>query len=144
MKFRNVNFKETATQIAGTFAGIVAGSFVDKTIDQSKAVEGLAGEAKDYIVPSIVAVGGALLSASCDNKVMKSVGFGVTAVGAAKILNRAVGKTVVSLGSVGSVRRMPRRIPQRLKGVETVYAGMGRTFQQDAAFPGMSGNVGCF
>lgn len=149
MKFKNINWKDTATQIAGTFAGIVAGSFVDKQISDSNTVEGLAGNAKDYIVPSIVAVGGALVSAASDSKVVKSFGFGVTAVGAAKVVNRAAGKTVVSLGSVGSARRMPRRIPQRsLRGMGDdsmkMIPGIGRTFQPASAYPGMSGNVGCF
>ncbi len=147
MKFRNVNWKDTATQIAGTFCGIVAGSFVDKTISDSNTVEGLAGDAKDYIVPSIVAVGGALVSAASDSKVVKSFGFGVTAVGAAKVVNRAAGKTIVSLGGVGSVRRMPRRIPQRsVRGLGDaqikMIPGIGRTFQPGSALPGMSGNVG--
>lgn len=149
MKFKSVNWKETATQIAGTFAGIVAGSFVDKQISENQAVEGLAGEAKDYLVPGIVAVGGALVSAASDNKLAKSFGFGVTAVGSAKILNRAAGKTVVSLGGVGSVRRMPRRIPQRMRGVGEVemkmIPGVGRTYNSGfKAMPGMSGQTGCF
>lgn len=149
MEFKSINWKDTATQIAGTFCGIVTGSFVDKQISDNETVEGLAGNAKDYIVPSIVAVGGALVSAASDSKVVKSFGFGVTAVGAAKIVNRAAGKTVVSLGSVGSARRIPRRIPQRsVRGVGDVpmkmIPGMGRTFQPGQALPGMSGNVGCF
>ena len=120
------------------------------SISENKAIEGLAGESKDYIVPAIISVGGAILSAASNDNFMKSAGFGVTAVGAAKIVNRVAGKTVVSLGSVNSARRMPRRIPQRsISGlgntIAPLPAGMGRTFnQQGSALPGMSGQVGCF
>ena len=144
MELKSVNLKDTGLELAGTFLGIIGGSYIDKAITENKTVEGLAGEAKDYIVPTIVTVGGAILSASVKNKFVKSVGFGVSCAGGAKIVNRASGKQVVSLGSVNNNR--VRRIPQRMRGIgyiKELPAGMGRTFNQPgSAIPGMSGTVG--
>ena len=152
MKLKNVDFKDLGVRIAGTFVGIAAGSLAKDAISSNSTVEGLAGEATGYLAPALVSLAGAVVSAAMDDKFMKSAGFGITASGAATIVNKIAGKSVVSLsgtgkvGKVGNVgkigaTRMPRRVPARINGVGSIMPGVGRTETIQSQLPGMAG---CF
>lgn len=139
-------------KLAGTLVGVAVGGATKKALNESKAVEGLAGEGKNYLVPVVLAVGGAVMSASVNNEFLKNAGFGVTAVGGASIVNELAGKEVITLNGVSGVSgvrglgrglgRMVRRIPaqgvSRGVGNPAYDAGMGNF---DA---GMGSIVGCF
>lgn len=148
MKWKQINWENTAMKLAGTLVGVAVGGATKKALNESKAVEGLAGEGKNYLVPVVLAVGGAVMSASVNNEFLKNAGFGVTAVGGASIVNELAGKEVITLNGVSGVRgirgigRIPRRIPNqgvsRGVGNPSYNAGMG-TFNA-----GMGSFVGCF
>lgn len=129
MKLKNVNWKDATMKLAGTFVGVVAGGIVKKTLNESNAVDGLAGSAKNYLVPAVMAVGGAVLSASVSDSFVKNVGFGVSAVGGAGLVNEAMGKEVITLNGVKGVGRIPRRIPSQVRGlgITSLEAGMSGT-----------------
>lgn len=141
MKIKSVNWKNTAMKLAGVFAGVVAGGACKKALNESNAVEGLAGDAKNYLVPAVLAVGGAVLSASVNDDFIKNAGFGITAVGGASIVNEAMGKEVITLNGVRGLGRMPRRIPAqgvvrgvRGMGIASLEAGMSGTGLVDGCF----------
>lgn len=143
MKVANIDIKDTATRVAGTLAGVAAGSILKKNLTTSQTVEGLAGEAKNYIVPTIMLLGGAVISGMSSNKMINSAALGFSAVGGASMVNELFGKQVVSLGRCGSVGRVntARRYPaiprQSMKGVEPLYPGMSG--ENPILYPGMSG-----
>ncbi len=142
-KFRKVNWKDTAIQVAGTFLGIAAGGTAQKYLSDSKAISGLGDTAVDYLVPSVILGAGAFCSASAKNSFLKSFGFGVTAVGGAKIVNQVAGKELVSLSAskgseqtnasnlalvetnLGRINRIPRRVPSRLLNQARDVNGVG-------------------
>lgn len=146
--FRKVDWKETAIQVAGTFLGIAAGGTAQKYLSDSKAISGLGSGTvvADYVVPTVILGAGAFCSASAKSSFLKSFGFGVTAVGGAKIVNQVAGKELVSLsaskvseqsntnnlavvetnlGRLGRTNRIPRRVPSRLWTNTSKTAGVG-------------------
>ena len=135
MKFKSVNWKNTAMKLAGTLTGVVVGGALKKALNESNAVEGLAGNATKYLVPTLLAAGGAVVSASVNDDFIKNAGFGMTAVGGAGIVNELMGKEVITLNGVRGLGRMPRRIPSQVatRGIGTL-----------SLEPGMSGVQGCF
>lgn len=137
MKFKQVNWKNTALKLAGTLTGVVVGGAVKKALNESNAVDGLAGNTKGYFVPALLAVGGAVVSASVNDDFIKNAGFGMTAVGGAGLVNEVMGKEVITLNGVRGLGRMPRRIPAQ--GVR----GMGVT-SYESGMSGMQGVQGCF
>lgn len=145
MKLKNVNWKETAMQLAGTFVGIAGASWIKKGLQENETVSGLAGNAKNYLVPGVLTVAGAVMSASVNDKFLKSAGFGMTAVGGASILNEVTGKNIVTISGVngvGSVRRAipsQRRMMRGIGNVTTTYPGMGN--QPSSLMPGMGASV---
>ncbi len=151
--FRKVDWKDTAVQIAGTFLGIAAGGTAQKYLSGSKAISGLGSTAvADYLVPTVILGAGAFCSASSKSSFLKSFGFGVTAVGGAKIVNQVAGKELVSLSAskgatsgvavvesnLGRVNRIPRRVPSRLWASTNKTEGVGGAA---ALMPGI-GTVG--
>lgn len=132
MKFKSVNWKNTAMKLAGTLVGVAVGGAVKKTLNESNAVEGLAGETKNYLIPAVLAVGGAVLSASVNDDFVKNAGFGVTAVGGASMVNELAGKEVITLNGLKGVRgvgRLPRRYPSQIAMRST--AGVGKTSYEE-------------
>lgn len=145
MKVANIDIKSTLVGVVGTLAGVAAGSILKKSLTTSPTVEGLAGNGKNYIVPTIILLGGAVVSGMSQDKLINSAALGFSAVGGASIANELAGKQIVSLGRVGSVgtmKRIPRTRPVRIpqQGVSgqgaTLYPGMSG---QDVLLPGMSG-----
>lgn len=134
------NVKSLAMKLAGTFTGVALGGTIKKALNQSTAVEGLAGEAKDYLVPVIIAAGGMVMSASVQDDFLKNAGFGVSAVGGASLVNQAFGKEVITLNGVRGLGRMPRRIPAQ--GVARTTYGVGRTSYENG-MSGMGNLSGC-
>lgn len=144
MKVANIDIKSTLVGVVGTLAGVAAGSILKKSLTTSPTVEGLAGNGKNYIVPTIILLGGAVVSGMSQDKLINSAALGFSAVGGASIANELAGKQIVSLGRVGAVgkvssaRKYPAIPRQSMRGVEPIYPGMSG--ENTPMFPGMSGS----
>ena len=143
MKVANIDIKDTLVGVVGTLAGVAAGSILKKSLSTSQTVEGLAGNGKNYIVPTIILLGGAVVSGMSKDKLINSAALGFSAVGGASIANELAGKQIVSLGRVGTVgkvssaRKYPAIPRQSMRGIEPIYPGMSG--ENTPMFPGMSG-----
>lgn len=143
MKVANIDIKSTLVGVVGTLAGVAAGSILKKSLTTSQTVEGLAGNGKNYIVPTIILLGGAVVSGMSQDKLINSAALGFSAVGGASIANELAGKQIVSLGRVGTVgkvssaRKYPAIPRQSMRGVDPIYPGMSG--ENTPMFPGMSG-----
>lgn len=153
-----MNLKNAALNFVGVLVGVAGASFINKK--GTEAVEGLMGEEttaekkssmSKYIVPGITTAAGIAAAAMMDNKMIQSVGAGVAAAGAVRLVNEASGKTVVSLQGVSGVGdtlpissttiMIPRALPQQTP-VQGIEPGMGGT----DIIPGMgetNGFAGC-
>lgn len=135
-KVSNIDLKKTAVSVLGTLVGVAAGSAAKKVLSTSTTVEGLAGNAKNYIIPSILVAGGAVAAGMTNDDFLRTASLGMAAVGGASIANEIAGKQLVSLGSASS---MPRRIPMQrgTRGVAgpVMLPGMGNANM----LPGTSG-----
>lgn len=154
-----VNWKETGIKMAGTFVGIAAGSAARKYISGSNTVSGLFGgnTAKDYFVPGVLAAVGAVVSATCKDEFIKAVGFGATSANGAAIVNQLVGRELVTLKGLGNtmpgmggmrgigcngmgvINRIPRRVPQKVSGLDSINAMPGMSGGVSGTLPGMGG-----
>ena len=81
MKVANIDIKSTLVGVVGTLAGVAAGSILKRTLTTSPTVEGLAGNGKNYIVPTIILLGGAVVSGMSQDKLINSAALGFSAVG---------------------------------------------------------------
>lgn len=136
MKVANIDIKKTAIGVVGTLIGVAAGSAAKKALTSSQSVEGLAGNAKNYIVPGIIFLGGAVAAGMTNDEFLRPASLGMAAVGGASIANELAGKQLVSLGSTQT--SMPRRRFQPQRGVAgTLLPGMSG--QNETQYPGMSG-----
>lgn len=100
MDVKKIYWKEMLFNAAGVITGVMAGTLLKKTLQKNAAVEKLQGDTKEYAVPAVLSVGGIVCGSVAKNAFLKSASLGLTAVGAAGILNETMGKQVVTLGSV--------------------------------------------
>lgn len=152
-----MNLKNAALNFCGVLVGLAAASFVNKK--GTETVQGLMGEEtaaekessmSKYIVPGVTTAAGLAVAALMDNKMIQSVGAGVAAAGAVRIVNEASGKTVVSLQGVGNSSTMPISstsvmIPRALP-VQTPVMGIEPGMGNPDLIPGMgetNGFAGC-
>lgn len=144
---KKVNWKGTVLNVAGVITGVVGGSVLKKALKGSQTVQGVAGSASGFLIPTVVSVAGAVLSGMTNDNFLKNASLGVTAVGGAGLINELCGREVVTLGATGATKPvrsssvvMPRRIPQQtpIRGIGSTMPGMGNTM------PGMGGTFGCF
>lgn len=142
---KKVNWKGTALNVAGVITGVVGGSVLKKALKGSQTVQGVAGNASGFLIPTVVSVAGAVLSGMTNDNFLKNASLGVTAVGGAGLINELCGREVVTLGATDTraVRStsvvMPRRLPKQtsVRGIGSTMPGMGSTM------PGMGGTFGC-
>lgn len=150
------NYKEAGVNTAGVMLGVIATSYLTKKTQE--AVSGLFGEdqetaekvTKNYVVPGVAMLAGALASTFCDNSFVKSVGYGVATVGGVKMVNEVAGEQIVGLGnpetqalpiqsSAIALPRLPEQTRISVNGAESTDAGMGSIADEGMGIAG----IGC-
>lgn len=139
MSVANINLKSTVTSVTGAMVGVAAGSALKKVLTPSSEGEGVSGNAKNYVVPTVILLAGAVASGMTNDKFLGSAALGMAAVGGASIANELTGRQLVTLGATNYPRRSFSAPHQRLRGVGNLLPGMSG--QNQTMQPGMSGQA---
>lgn len=98
---KNSKWTDVAIQGGEIMAGIAAGSAIANTVGSKGAdgvdLLGLSGDTSGYVSPLVTAAAGAAAIVFGKNDLIRNVGMGCVIAGGVKMLNKFMGKSVISL-----------------------------------------------